>query len=323
MLGLNENASHSGPPRSAAKSIMVLGMALSLYLVPTQGLLAQSQAASATSSQSTNAGKTSATSPIDEFDAISLKPYQSSRPLGPSEFSADRVAAASLRGGPGTADPGLITATGITLRELVAAAYGMLSEQVSGPPWIADSTYALAAKVPPLATKAQARLMLQRSLLDRFKLSLHRDQKQFQVWELVIATTPPRLKETADQDAAPKMSSQAREGIRHDTYRAFRISKTDSNDSSVSLDRVLSLYLAATGMVSVGTLPSVVDKTGLTKSYDFDLEYVSPAARDRVDVIGPTLFKALEKQLGLKLQQKKTTLVVLVIDHAEKAPTEN
>jgi uncharacterized protein (TIGR03435 family) len=53
------------------------------------------------------------------------------------------------------------------------------------------------------------------------------------------------------------------------------------------------------------------------------LEYVGPAFSDRPDVVGPTLFNALEKQLGLRLEQKKTGLDALVIDHAEKMPTEN
>jgi len=53
------------------------------------------------------------------------------------------------------------------------------------------------------------------------------------------------------------------------------------------------------------------------------LEYVGPAFRDRAEVVGPTLFNALEKQLGLRLEVSKTTLDALIIDHAEKVPTEN
>jgi uncharacterized protein (TIGR03435 family) len=63
--------------------------------------------------------------------------------------------------------------------------------------------------------------------------------------------------------------------------------------------------------------------TGLTGKYDFELEYVGPAFVDRPDVFGPTLFSAMEKQLGLRLEQKRTTLDALVIDHAEKMPADN
>ena len=145
---------------------------------------------------------------------------------------------ASLRGGPGTADAELITASGITLQGLVAAAYGVLSEQVSGPSWIAEARYVLVAKVLPGTTKEQANLMLQKALAERFKLALHRGEKEFQIWELVIAKEAPKLTEAADHHAQPQMKGQAREGIQYDRYRAFRISKTDQKDSEVSLDKI-------------------------------------------------------------------------------------
>jgi uncharacterized protein (TIGR03435 family) len=90
----------------------------------------------------------------------------------------------------------------------------------------------------------------------------------------------------------------------------------------VQINTVLSLYLTAAGLTppGPGAVPAIVDNTGLTRKYDFDLEYAGPRA---ADAAGPTLFNALEKQLGLKLEQKKTTLDLLVIDHAEKTPTGN
>ncbi|HEY6341446.1 MAG TPA: TIGR03435 family protein [Bryobacteraceae bacterium] len=261
--------------------------------------------------------------PVAEFDAISLRPYRSSGPIQGGELSASQAAASSLRGGPGTADPERIAATGITLRGLVAAAFGVLSDQVLGPGWIGDERYVLQAKVPPGATREQASLMLQNALMGRFNLVVHYEKRQFQIWELGIAKDGPKLKEAVGQNAPPQMNTQVRDGLRHDIYRTFRISNREPNDSSPSLDKILSLYLAATGMVPPGTLPSVVDKTGLTGKYDFDLEYLGPAFRDRTDVSGPTLFDALEKQLGLRLEQKKATLDAVIVDHAEKTPEEN
>lgn len=261
--------------------------------------------------------------PVAEFDAISLRPYRSSGPIGGGEFSASREATSSLKGGPGTADPERIAATGITLRGLIAAAYGVLSDQVLGPGWIGDERYVLQAKVPPGATREQVSLMLQNALTERFKLVVHHEKRQFQIWELGIGKEGPKLKEAASQSAPPQMNTQVRDGVRHDMYRTFRISNSDRNDSGPSLDSILTLYLAATGMVAPGTLPSVVDRTGLTGKYDFDLEYLGPAFRDRTDVSGPTLFDALEKQLGLRLEQKKATLDAVIVDHAEKTPEED
>jgi uncharacterized protein (TIGR03435 family) len=264
-----------------------------------------------------------APAPAAEFDAISLRPYRSSSPIAGGELSASQAAASSLKGGPGTADPERIAATGITLRGLVAAAYGVLSDQVLGPGWIGDERYVLQAKVPPGATREQAGLMLQNALTERFKLVVHHEKRQFQTWELGIAKERPKLRDAASQNAPPQMNTRVTDGVRHDAYRTFRISNSEPNDSGPSLDKILSLYLAATGMVPAGTFPDVVDKTGLTGKYDFDVEYLGPAFRDRTDVSGPTLFDALEKQLGLRLEQKKATLDAVIVDHAEKTPEEN
>ncbi len=136
----------------------------------------------------------------------------------------------------------------------------------------------------------------------------------------MIAKDTPKLQAAADQNAQPQMKVQAKDGIRHDTYTAFRISKTDPDDPGLSLDKILSSYLAATGMVASGVAPDIVDKTGLTGRYDFSLEYETSLAPDTG---GLTLVTALEKQVGLKLEQKKAALDVLVVDHAEKVPSEN
>src|SRR5579863_3904446 len=145
------------------------------------------------------------------FDVISLKLYRSSAPPSAGEYSASRVAASSLRGGPGTKDPERMTATGITLQRLVAAAFGVLSDQVSGPAWISETEYIVEAKVAPGASKDQAKLMLQRALEERFKLVLHHEQRQFKIWALVIAKEPTKLKDAADPNAPPKIGGQARD----------------------------------------------------------------------------------------------------------------
>jgi uncharacterized protein (TIGR03435 family) len=259
---------------------------------------------------------------VFEFDAISLKADQATRSPGPAEFSATAAEGSRIKGGPGTADPERITATGITLQGLITAAYGVSNEQVSGPGWIADSKYVLEAKVPPGATREQMKLMLQRALADRFKLALHHQQKDLLTWELAIVKDGPKLKPAPDQSAPPQMRSEARSGARSDTYSAVRISKTDPSESGVSLDVILSQYLAAIGMVPPGTTPSIVDKTGLTGKYNFNLEYTVPR-RDGSETGGLDLIGALEKQLGLRLEQKKIVKDVLVIDHVEKVPANN
>jgi uncharacterized protein (TIGR03435 family) len=179
----------------------------------------------------------------------------------------------------------------------------VLSDQVLGPGWISDERYVLQAKVPPRATREQTSLMLQNALTERFKLVVHHEKRQFQIWELGLAKEGPKLREAASRNAPPQMNTRVTDGVRHDAFRTFRISNSEPNDSGPSLDKILSLYLTATGMVPGGTLAGVVDRTGLTGEYDFDLEYLGPAFRDRTDVSGPTLFDSLEKQVGLRLEQ--------------------
>jgi uncharacterized protein (TIGR03435 family) len=260
--------------------------------------------------------------PVYEFDALSLKADQATRSPGPAEFSAAAADASRIKGGPGTADPERITATGITFQGLITAAYGVRNEQVSGPGWISDSKYVLEAKVPPGATREQMKLMLQKALADRFKLVLHRQQKDLPAWELTIVKDGSKLKPAADQSAAPQMKFEVRSGVRYDTYTAFRISKTDPSESGVSLDAILSQYLAAIGMAPAGTTPNIADKTGMTGKYDINLEYSVPR-RDGSEASGLDLIAALEKQLGLRLEQKKTATDVLIIDRVEKVPTNN
>jgi uncharacterized protein (TIGR03435 family) len=84
----------------------------------------------------------------------------------------------SMRGGPGTSDPGRITYTNVTLMSVLLRAYEVKSYQASGPDWLSSERYDIAAEIPPGATKEQFNLMLQRLLADRVHLALHHETKQ-------------------------------------------------------------------------------------------------------------------------------------------------
>lgn len=290
------------------------------------------------------APKQPAATPL-EFEVASV------RPSGP--HVQGRIETVFL-GGPGTPDPGRITASRITLLYVLQVAYGVEADRISGPGWLAEESYDIAATVPPGATKEQMNLMLQNLLADRFKLMLHREKKEFPAWDLVIAKDGPKLKETTypdakqlgpgegvpammlpvDQDGFPKLPPGQRggagrnvNGVTHATYQSFSIS---------DLIVPLGYQLAPAG---ANFSPArIVDRTGLTGRYDFHLEFsgdgsgrpgsaaqLPPASTDDLTVGGggPTIFTALEKQLGLKLEKTRTLLDVLVIDHAEKVPAEN
>src|ERR1039458_6380226 len=128
------------------------------------------------------------------FEVASVKP---SPPPGPN-----RTMGRSVRGGPGSTDPGAITFTNIDLFSLVTLAYGINAYQLAGPDWLPAARFDITAKLPPATNREQYRLMLQNLLAERFKLAVHRDKKEGQAFDLVVAKNGPKLKESAAASAA-------------------------------------------------------------------------------------------------------------------------
>ena len=106
-------------------------------------------------------------------------------------------------GGPGTPDPGHITWSYATMRNLLMTAYDVDAYQVSGPTWLGSERYDIVAKVPPGATKEQVNVMWRNLLAERFGVTLHHESKEFQVEELVVAKGGSKLKATAEDLTAP------------------------------------------------------------------------------------------------------------------------
>jgi uncharacterized protein (TIGR03435 family) len=268
-----------------------------------------------------------------------------------------------MRGGPGTNDPGQITYPRTWLGTLLTMAYRVRFDQISGPDWIDTEAYSIVAKIPPDTTKDQFNLMLQNLLAERFHLTLHHETREFQVYELLVAEGGPKMKPSppdADAETATPASPGRSQfgGKAFPVRRPGTPMAIDWSDNKMvrSTHRETMAQFAerlgamvnmsnGDGVLRGGPPPAhVIDKTGLTGAFDFTLEFagaVFPAsfpatlaaerggqpapetsgARDPSG--GPTLFVALEKQLGLKLEKRKTSLDVLVIDHVDKVPTEN
>ena len=215
--------------------------------------------------------------------------------------------------------PDSLTATG-TLRRLILSAYGLRDFQLTGgPDWLNTSTWEVAAKIdPPDPPPAKAdpaydawnqrrTQRLQSLLAERFGLKCHMTTKELPVYELVVAKGGSKLTETkAEED---KRGSTNIEGRNHKSVGTFTGVTTKS--------------LAA--MLSGEAGRMVLDKTELTGSYDFTLTWANddePTAANADAASGPTLFTAVQEQLGLKLESSKGPVEVLVIDSVEK-PGEN
>ena len=238
-----------------------------------------------------------------------------------------------------------LTATGATLKMLIKTAYQVEDHQIAGAPnWFDSEKYDIEAKVdrsvaeelPKLSEDRRAletQRMLQALLADRLKLTLHRETKELPVYELVIVKNGPKLQEAKPGD--PSASEIKRPDGLPAGPHTMRMSMeggarelTGQGLPVASLVRLLSGQLHRT----------VLDKTGLTAKYNFTLKWTAdqsvpmfrgteggqpaPDTAPPPESSGPSLFTAIQEQLGLKLESQKGPVEIIVIDHVEK-PSEN
>ena len=240
---------------------------------------------------------------------LALSRAQSQDP--PDRFEAASVRENSVGGRTGgiRRTPGGVTARNITLRGLLREAYQVKGFQfVGGPAWLKSDKFDVVAKASATSTPEQIQHMFQTLLKERFKLELHRETKLMPVYTLVVNKAQPKLRESAAGDGR---------------IRAVRGQVKGEKVTTESLADFLSGFL---GRV-------VLDKTGLTGFYDFELEFTPPGgtrskpasegASSFDDAAAPTLLTAVRKQLGLKLEARKGPVEVLVIDRVEKLSNEN
>jgi uncharacterized protein (TIGR03435 family) len=240
--------------------------------------------------------------------------------------------------------PGKFAIENMPLKAIIEFAFDAKSDaQVTGgPDWIKTQNFNIEAKeddaqaaafqkLPPDERDKQLRLMLQSLLIDRFKLKISHATKELPVYALVVAKGGPKLKPSAaappSPDGAPSGSApQQRRGI----MMNGRGELTGTDTPMSLLADIISHQREAEGRV-------VLDKTGLAGNYDWTLHFTpeSPAPmfkgadadtpHDRgpgPDASGPSLFTALQEQLGLKLEPQKGSVETIVIDSVEK-PSQN
>ena len=216
------------------------------------------------------------------------------------------------------ATPTGYTGMNISLRKLVQEAYGVFDDKLltGGPPWFDSDKFDLeakfdAAEIPDVKnlTDKQRAVMLQPLLADRFKLKLHHETKEFPVYNIVLAKSGQKFQETKTEDITHTLSDVdclvRRSGKDHMSLQGCQIS---------DLANILRYPVGRT----------VIDKTGLTARYDLNLRWTPDSASPSTtpDSYDPSIFTALQEQLGLKLEPAKAPLDTIVIDHAEH-PSEN
>ncbi len=223
-----------------------------------------------------------------------------------------------VTGGPETSNPEHI-AYHMLMQGLLREAYGVDFDQISGPDWLATDRFAIEAKVPLGATKAQVKIMLQNLLVERFELNLHWISEDFPQYELTIAKGGPKFQESAGPRPGEPIGGMA-EGIMRQTLRDCPMP---------GLVFELGARLGTITGPNTYEPGRIVDHTGLKGKYDFTLEYalgpgyVLGGALTADPGAHPNLFEALEEQLGLKLERTEASLQVLVIDHANRISADN
>jgi uncharacterized protein (TIGR03435 family) len=211
---------------------------------------------------------------------------------------------------------GRFSASNVTARELILFAYDLKEQQLSGGPgWANSDTWDLVAKPestgsPDQINPEQIKIMMRALLTDRFQLTLKRDSKELSVYNLVVAKNGPKMTGSKDADRAK---------------RNVRMGRGQVEGQQMSMQMLADVLSRVSGR-------PILDKTGLTGTYDLKLEWtpdvtdgpikVNPAEPPPSDTSGPSLFTAIQEQLGLKLEAQKAPVDVYIVERVEK-PSEN
>jgi len=273
------------------------------------------------------------------FDKVSIKPSAESAPM-PTYAGTKNHIVRMMFGSDG------FFANNITLRSVIEEAYGVQDNQIiGGPDWLNTATFDIEAKVdhpddakpafPPNREKNQK--MMQTLLADHTQLAMHTETRQLPSYALVVTEGGSKLQpsQATDSEAAPMpppgggtqvFIQHIRTGPNDDFPKTggMRVQIGDNQVVGITTHGISMAEL--TNMLSRQLGVPVIDKTGLKGNYNFNLQWkhVDQAANgvDRGasadNAESSSLFTAVQEQLGLKLEQQKGPIPVLVIDHIEK-----
>jgi uncharacterized protein (TIGR03435 family) len=220
------------------------------------------------------------------FDAASVKPGKPGDTRG-----------ATFQFTPG----GALNITNGTLRDIIETAWNVRDFQIlGGPGWLNSERYDISARSSDGGGQAETRLKLQVLLAQRFRLRIHHEMRDLPIYALTVGKSGSKLVES---DAPLPAGSIA--GIRASCGQIVGTTTSMAN-LAVYLERQLRR--------------PVVDRTGLTDRYSFQLEWTPDSGPcSAVSSDGPSIFTALQENLGLKLESTKGPVETIMVDHAEKA----
>ena len=208
---------------------------------------------------------------------------------------------------------GEVEILGYTLREVIVLAFEVKGDRVAGgPKWLDSDRFDVIAKSPDAMSPHAIGAMLKNLLADKFQLQTHTEERPLPVFVLVAGKESPKLK-ISDGSARSQCDL-----VVADQGRSYTCRNTTMAQLAERLPGVAQAYL---------TLPTI-DLTGLKQAYDFTLTWTpkNPHSDTRGPEVGQastpagglTVFEAVEKQLGLKIEERKHPMPVIVVDRAEK-----
>jgi uncharacterized protein (TIGR03435 family) len=235
------------------------------------------------------AGFSYAQTPPPAFEVASVKPNQTME-----------------RGTSSNHTKGLLTIKNMSLKKLIQRAYNVRDFSYSGPDWLENVNFDIVAKEPVGARNEELILRLQTLLIERFKVAVHLEKRTMSGFALVLSKGGPKFQAVENHNNQSESTNSSKLEAKMETTQTSMASFADMLARQV--DR------------------PVQDLTALPGVFDLKMQWTPDQVADvgGPDVpSGPTIFVALQEQLGLKLQAQKVTIDVLVVDHAEKIPTEN
>jgi uncharacterized protein (TIGR03435 family) len=198
-------------------------------------------------------------------------------------------------------DEGRLNYENVSLSDLICTAYNVLHRQVTGPEWLENQRFDIKAKYPEGGRESQVPEMLKSLLADRFGLKLHEESKEMSLYAIMPAKTGVKMKKA-------------------ETGGNFNV----SNGKALSHIAATATMAALADTLSGRMDRPVVDQSGLEGPWTIDLQWAPDTGGAPVDdPTAPSLFTAMQEQLGLRLVATKGPVKFLVVDHIEKSPSEN
>jgi uncharacterized protein (TIGR03435 family) len=226
--------------------------------------------------------------PTPAFEVASVKPNTSgiSNAIAPSRGN------------------GSYSASNVALKSLIANAYQVRIFQIAGDPaWLTTERFDIIARGPEGTPDSQRPAMLRTLLAERFKLAAHFETREQQVYALVLQRNDGRL--------GPNLKPSAPDATPRGPFTSVQNGIARVNGTAVTVDD-LAVVLASSNFRQM-----VINRTGLDSRFDLDLRF-TPESSSAAAPEFPSIFTAVQEQLGLKLEASRGPVDVLVIDSVER-----